>query len=703
MAFTIAYDIKAIDKFSDVAEKVRRSIDKMEGSVRKVQRTNEKATQSFKKVGTVAQQSSAKINRSIIKTNTKLKTQGRTLRDNVALLRKVGGGFETLGNRIMTRVVAPMTAAGGFSIKAAMDINKGMSTIATLMPGQTARVRELKNEIQALAMETGTSTADLTEGVYAAVSAWGDSADTMERMRVVTEASKAGLASTGETLALFTSLTEIFGDNSAQAVQHISDLAFQTNKLAIKAPFGEMAASMGSVAPLAKQIGVSVEDMFATMTAQAGVTGTVSEVSTQMAGLYTSIIKETPRMSKIVSAMNREMGTSFKTAEDAIGNMGTLPFLSEMTKHTRDTTDLAKALGGRKEGMVLALSLVNSRSKKYNEALRVMRNESGTTKVAFNEVANGINESGHSWDKSRQKMMVMAQRLGDKLLPVFDRLLGRIEPFIDKIANLDDETLNLILDIGVSAAKFGVLAIAIGKITSISGILIDFFGASSNGLATMGTQAAGTTAGLTKMSGVLQRLPATIGAVTLAFTAGYEAGRLLWNEIERAQERRVQDENKIARETIGARKMSFVDARAALERRTESWRKAAYNRAATGAGGVDLLKGELSKNRNLRMQQEHARALKRRMDNLISADKARAELIRTGGMSAQEQSSIANQWMEQMSMQRMSGQSIDSNSEQYFRIQLDISDPGNRVDSVKKKTSGGPGKLDVGTQNRLKK
>jgi TP901 family phage tail tape measure protein len=467
MAFTIAYDIKAIDKFSDVAAKVRQSMDKLEGSVKKVQKTNEKAIKSFKHMGDAAQRESKKMSSSVEKSTRKIKDRNKALKDGISTLKTVGGGMEQFGSAMMTRVVAPMAAAGGFSVKAAMDINKGMATVATLIPGNVKRVNELKNEIQSLAQETGTSTADLTEGVYAAISAWGDSTDTMERMRTVTMASKAGLASTSDTMALLSTMSEIYGDNSANAVEHISDLAFVTNTLAIKAPFGEMASSMGRMAPLAKQLGITMEDLFATMTAQAGVTGSVSEVSTQMASLYGSVIKQTPAMKDAVMEINKELKTNFKSASDAMEGLGTLGFSQMLTKVTKNSEGLSAALGGRKEGFVLALSLVNSRAEKYNEALKVMQTESGATKVAFEEVANGINKSGHSWDKTKAKMMVMAQRIGDRLLPMFDRILTKVTPVIEKIANFSDKTISIGMKIAGGAAGVGAIFLIAGKIATL--------------------------------------------------------------------------------------------------------------------------------------------------------------------------------------------------------------------------------------------
>jgi TP901 family phage tail tape measure protein len=374
-------------------------------------------------------------------------------------LRSTSDALSGFGRNMSLYVTAPLLAAGAASLKFSMNLNKGMAKIATLIPGQTKRIQELKEEIRALSVETGISTGDLTEGVYAAISAWGDSAETMKRMRVVTMAAQAGYASTEETLGLLSSLTEIYGDNTAKATEHLADMAFVANKLAIKAPFGEMAASMGKAAPLAKALNITQEELFATMAAGAGVTGNVTEVSTQQRSLFVAMTKESEAMVEVVKKTNKEFGTTYKTVGQLVGDkrVGLIGFLERLKDGTENTKEFQKALGGRVEGFNLALALTGERANKYNEALTEMSTKTGQMAEAHKEVTDGVNKTGHSWEKTKRRMEDAAVVIGDQLLPVLDQLLDALDPILSAIGQWDEDDVNLALTIAGVAAAIGPL------------------------------------------------------------------------------------------------------------------------------------------------------------------------------------------------------------------------------------------------------
>lgn len=403
-------------------------------------------------------------------------------------------------------VALPITLAGVASLKFARDFNKGMAKIATLIPGQTKRVQELKGEIVKLSTESGVSLGDLTEGVYAAISAWGDSADTMARMNVVVKASQAGYASTEETLNLLASITETYGDKTQKATEHLADMAFVANKLAIKAPFAEMASSMPKVASVAKSLNVTQEELFATLTAGAGVTGNVTEVSTQMRSLFVALTKETPLMGTVLKGLNKELGTNYKTVGEAIGNknIGLQGFLTRLKGATSNSKEFQKALGGRVEGLNLALALTTSRADKYNEALTEMSTRSGQMSEAHKEVTDGVDKAGYTFDKMIARVKALSVRFGDALIPVISKLMDKyLEPLIKYIENMDDEAIDFYLTLGKWALILGVGSKLMTGLGSLQGLITGAGGA-----------AVGAAPKIMSLAGAYSVLGAAIGGVT---------------------------------------------------------------------------------------------------------------------------------------------------------------------------------------------
>ena len=63
------------------------------------------------------------------------------------------------------------------------------------------------------------------------------------------------------------------------------------------------AGSIGAVAPLASNLGVSMESMFAAMATGAGVTGSTGEGATQLRGMLQSLMAPTDSMAQLMGCL----------------------------------------------------------------------------------------------------------------------------------------------------------------------------------------------------------------------------------------------------------------------------------------------------------------------------------------------------------------------------------------------------------------
>ena len=118
-------------------------------------------------------------------------------RKRLAGLKRAGESFATGGAALagFAGIVAGVGRAAG---RASRDLNAGMANVATLIPGATNRVGELKTAVQDLAVPHGKESADLAGGLYQTISAFGDEAGrSMEILRIGSMAASAGAATTG--------------------------------------------------------------------------------------------------------------------------------------------------------------------------------------------------------------------------------------------------------------------------------------------------------------------------------------------------------------------------------------------------------------------------------------------------------------------------------------------------------------------------
>jgi TP901 family phage tail tape measure protein len=432
---------------------------------------------------------------------------------------KLRGGLDKASRRLSIMAIG-MAGLGAVSVRNTLKINEGMANVSTLLNNGGKEVFKLKKEVQDMAIVTGQSTEDLSDGLYEVVSALGDTTEKMDQLKIASDAAIAGKSSTLESIKLLSAVTKGYGDTSAQAMTRVSDLAFMTVKLG-QTTFPELAASMGRVIPTAAALNVSQEELFASFATMTGVTGNAAEVSTQLSSVLRAMLKPTDDMKKAV----KDLG--FKSAAAMVKQIGMAKSLELLGKHVKGSeTKLAK-LFNRAEGMTAVFSLLGKNADNFNEKLGIFNSDqvSGQTAEAYRRQTEGINAQGHAFRQAQRRVEVFSQRIGDRLIPVLAKLLDRIEPLIKYIENMSDETIDGWIALGKWVA---IMAIATKGLSSFLGV-VQSLGSLSTMIQGIDTAAGGMANLATQSSSALGFL-SKLGLVGAAGAAGVALGSAL-NEI----------------------------------------------------------------------------------------------------------------------------------------------------------------------------
>lgn len=384
-------------------------------------------------------------------------------------LGKAGERANQIGGQLSTRLTLPILGAGAAAIKLGTDFNAGMANVATLIPGNTVRVNELKNSVQEMAIRTGKSTADLANGLYQTVSAFGDTADTAKILELNAKSAAAGMAETTDAINLTSAVTKGYGDTSAIAVQKASDLALLTVRLG-QTTFPELAASIGSVTPLAAGLNVAQEELFGTMATFTGVTGGASEVSTQLRGVLQSLMAPTADTAAMMKRLGYENGQAMIKGE---GLQGTIALL---VKEAERTGKPLQSFIGSIEGQTLAMAATGGQADSYTEKIKAMSGAAGTTDIAFAEGTEGVNKAGFAMQQARAEVEVMAQKIGDQLAPHIVTLTGYISKLTEWFGKLSPEGQKTVLMVAGILAAIGPALIVIGKMMQGVSALVNVFG-----------------------------------------------------------------------------------------------------------------------------------------------------------------------------------------------------------------------------------
>lgn len=462
--------VRLYGKESEQAKKAKEEVDRLTEEYNKKEKaieSNAKSIQRYEENLNKAEAEMAKtqgelkkINEELAKNENKWIKASDKLKKHSEKLKETGDKINSLGNEIL-KLTAPIAAVGIAGAKMSTDLNKGMAQIATLIPQQQERLQELKGDIQDVAIIAGKGTDDIAAGTYDVISAYGDAADTMEKVEINAKAAAAGMAETSDALNLSSAVMKGYGDTTAEANEKVMDLSFMTVKLG-QTSFPDLAASIGKVVPQSNELKITQEELFAVFATGTGVTGNASEVSTQYQGVLKALMAPTKDMTSLMKKMGYADGEAM-IAKEGLG--GAIKVIVDESKKTGKP--LQKYIGSI-QGQTLALALAGEQSEVYEDKLKQLKNSSGAMEEAFNEQANGINKTGFTYQQAMVKMQVATQKLGDAMGPMLAKGADLISDVADKLANMSEEQMESIVHWGKMAiVSGGALKVIGGGISTI--------------------------------------------------------------------------------------------------------------------------------------------------------------------------------------------------------------------------------------------
>jgi TP901 family phage tail tape measure protein len=424
-------------------------------------------------------------------------------------------------------LAAGITAVGVGSVKMATDLNKSLANVSAIMTNVADKdigkvTDSMKTKVQAMALDMGKSTTDISGGLYEVISSLGYTNDTFGQLEISAKAGAAGLATTQQSFQFLSSVTKTYGDTSETAFKKVADLGFQAVNIG-QTTFPELASSIGGVAPIAKVAGVSLEEMFAIMATATGVTGNTSEVVTQTTSAINSLLNPSTDMKKVF----KEIGVT--SGEAAIKQLGLVGSLQKVAEYSKRTSTPMLELVGRKEAFILSASLAGAQattfSKNLNEMGEAAKKNGGVVEEAHKRQTEGINKAGFAWEQFKIKMEIAGQKLGDQLIPVLLKLATVLEPVLDWALKGVDL-------FGKLPAPIQLLVVAIGALIPIGASVLITLGGLVSAFGALGVSIGSVTAALGPATAAVAAFAASY-ALTTWFVENTEAGKALVDVISK--------------------------------------------------------------------------------------------------------------------------------------------------------------------------
>lgn len=390
----------------------------------------------------------AKVSNAVNKIKT-VASHLKKIKDN-KVVRFVAKGVKAFGGIVAKLGLAgaavgfgAVTAAGTLALKSAMDFEKGMANVGTLLDGDVkGKLSSMGESLKTISKDTGVDLNNLSGGLYEVVSAFGESADSTKQLEIAAKAAKAGNAETSEAVKMLSAVTKGYGDTSAEAVGKAADLAFETVKLG-QTSFPELASSMGAVIPLASTLKVSQEELFGAMATLTGVTGGTAEVTTQLKATMQGFMSPTAEMSAALKKMGYASGAA------ALESEGLGSILNKLKASVNGDEVAFAGLFSSVEAKNAVLALAGSQAENFVTKTDAMTKASGAAEGAFQQQNKSVAAMA---GKIKNYGMVMLTSIGEKALPIItdalDKVMTVMPSFESSVGKVFDAVGPVLLSIG---------------------------------------------------------------------------------------------------------------------------------------------------------------------------------------------------------------------------------------------------------------
>lgn len=435
-------------------------------------------------------------------------------RDAGNAFQRIGAKAATVGSKLTTGLSLPLAAIGGISVKMALDFERSFTRISAISNTSAGDIARWRGEVLLLSKETAQSPQELADALYFLASAGLDAGEVMDALELSAKGSAVGLGETADLARITANALNAYASSGLTATD-VMDQLTAAIKAGIAEP-DEFAEALGRLLPIASRAGVGFDEVVASLAALS-LTGTdVNEGVTQMSALFTGLLAPTKAAAKNLG----ELGITSEELRKVLADDGVVGAMNLLEEATGGNIDVLKGIIPNIRALRGELGLTGENGETVVDVFHQLDDASGSIGQAFDETQKG---PAFQMEQALNDLRVAAVELGEKLIPIAQKIVGVISDVAEAFTDLSPGTQDFLV-------KLGLIAIAAGPVLRILGGIGGVLGKLGGGFSTAGRKkdafAKNLTGTLTPAVGIASRSIGglTVGTAALAVTVGYALG-----------------------------------------------------------------------------------------------------------------------------------------------------------------------------------
>lgn len=284
----------------------------------------------------------------------------------------------------VTNAISQISGALNGVTEESRSFSAAMNAANTMAGKSGEDFARLKGQVAELSKSIPVVRDELANGLYQVISNGVPEDNWIAFLQKSAKASVGGIADLGETVKVTSTIIKNYGLSWDKAGD-VQDKIQLTAKNGVTS-FEQLAQALPKVTSNAATLGVSIDELMATFATLTGVSGNTAEVSTQLAAIFTALVKPSSEASK----MAQQMGIEFDAAAiKAAGGMRN--FLTDLDKNVMAYAsksgmleqEIYGKLFGSAESLRALGPLTGQLADKFNENVEAMKGSAGTIDDAF--------------------------------------------------------------------------------------------------------------------------------------------------------------------------------------------------------------------------------------------------------------------------------------------------------------------------------
>lgn len=262
--------------------------------------------------------------------------------------------------------------------------------VANTMAGKNAEgFAKLKNQVVEVAKNVPVARDELANGLYQVISNSVPEDNWIDFLNKSAKASVGGIADLGETVKVTSTVIKNYG-LAWDAAESVQDKIQLTAKNGVTS-FEQLAQALPRVTANASTLGVSIDELLASFATLTGVSGNTNEVATQMAAIFTALVKPSSEATEMAEKTGIEFNAASIKAAGGLRN-----FLTQLDASVKEYAaangvleqEVYAKLFGSAESLRALTPLTNQLAEKFSENVDAMANSAGTINAAYNEMSS---------------------------------------------------------------------------------------------------------------------------------------------------------------------------------------------------------------------------------------------------------------------------------------------------------------------------